>query len=1311
MTKYNKTGLQSIINSNFADNNSGDITAQKLRQTSIDITDSVGFTLASEGKTVFIPFGSGIEVVPGALMSASLTEVTHPADSTSGSGVITLNCIITAGNGLDIASNGQITPDLLSSGGLTINSNKIAMDINNLSVDSNAGNLSDSIAISDASSSNDTKKITLSELVTLISALPSASGSLLQSDIDANTANIATNTSNISDRVTNASGLVLRADIDVNTADIAALSFTTLASGLVLRADIDANISSIGSNLSSINTLDTNKFPNASGLVLRTDIDANTTSMAGKLSSASGLVLRADVDANTAGIATNTSDISSLESGKFPNASGLVLRADIDANTVAIATKLPSGSGALLQADIDANTAAISSLEAGSFSTASGNLVDANTASGVSMRTDIDVNTADIAALEASAFTTASGNLINANAATGVLLRADIDVNTAAIATKLPSASGTVLQADIDANTANIATNTSNISGKFPNASGLVLRTDVDASTSAIAGKQASLTFGISNTNAVKIDSASVADDEYARFTAAGLESRSTSEVLSDIGALSSASGNVLRLDVDVNTADIASLESSSFSVASGNLVDANTASGVIFRADIDANTSAIVGKQASLTFGISNTNAVKIDSASVADDEYARFTADGLESRSTSEVLSDIGALSSTSGNVLRADVDANTASIATNTSNISGKFPNASGLVLRIDVDANTAAIASLEAGSFTTASGNLVDANTASGVVFRADIDVNTSAIAGKQASLTFGISNTNAVKIDSASVADDEYARFTANGLESRSTSEVLSDIGAAASSASGTMTKFKIGTEEGGDKVDLFDGSGIHFANGSNITVSLTAGAGSGIVTIAAHSLQAQDAGLTSIAGLTTAADKMIYTTDADTYAVAGLTSAGRSLLDDASVGAMRTTLGLGTAATGDAGISEDNIPRFQAGVVDDDFLRVNGILIEGRSASEVLSDIGGQASLTFGISNTNAVKIDSASVADDEYARFTANGLESRSTSEVLSDIGAVSTASGNVLRVDVDANISAIAGKQASLTFGISNTNAVKIDSASVADDEYARFTANGLESRSTSEVLSDIGAAASSASGTMSKFKIGTAEGGGGVDLYDGSGIHFAAGSNVTIALTDTGDGSGIITIAATDTNTTYTKASFDLDHLFTLVDAAADTSENLGTFTGSTISDSVTIKAALQALETAVETKGVTAGSSSIVTVGTIGAGTWQGTAIATAYIADDAITGAKIALFDDSLAATTTHFLIADGTDYSSFALSGDVTCTNAGVVSIADDVVSSAELADACTAVTSFTAPLIEGSTSVQTPLIEYTDGDNAITIQ
>ena len=145
--------------------------------------------------------------------------------------------------------------------------------------------------------------------------------------------------------------------------------------------------------------------------------------------------------------------------------------------------------------------------------------------------------------------------------------------------------------------------------------------------TSAIQSRA----IGIADDNIVEIDHASVANNDYAKFTANGLEGRSYAEVLSDIGA------------------------------------------------------------QASLTFGISNTNDVKIDHASVAYNDYANFTANGLEGRSASEGLSDLSA------------------------------------------------------------------------------------------QAALTFGIANTNAVKIDHASVADDDYAKFTGNGVEGRSFAEVKTDL--------------------------------------------------------------------------------------------------------------------------------------------------------------------------------------------------------------------------------------------------------------------------------------------------------------------------------------------------------------------------------------------------------------------------------------------------------------------------------------------------------------------------------------------------
>lgn len=75
-----------------------------------------------------------------------------------------------------------------------------------------------------------------------------------------------------------------------------------------------------------------------------------------------------------------------------------------------------------------------------------------------------------------------------------------------------------------------------------------------------------------------------------------------------------------------------------------------------------------------------------------------------------------------------------------------------------------------------------------------------------IASKQDALTFGIANTNAVKIDAVDVADNDYAKFTANGLEGRSYAEVKQDLALEG-------TELKSTGEAGGTKFLREDGDG------------------------------------------------------------------------------------------------------------------------------------------------------------------------------------------------------------------------------------------------------------------------------------------------------------------------------------------------------------------------------------------------------------------------------------------------------------------------------------------------------------------
>ena len=65
-------------------------------------------------------------------------------------------------------------------------------------------------------------------------------------------------------------------------------------------------------------------------------------------------------------------------------------------------------------------------------------------------------------------------------------------------------------------------------------------------------------------------------------------------------------------------------------------------------------------------------------------------------------------------------------------------------------------------------------------------------------------------------------------------------------------------------------------------------------------------------------------------------------------LPDANIPDDITITGLSGTNSGDqtTGISDGNILECNANVADNDFLRIDGTEVEGRTASEVLSDIG-----------------------------------------------------------------------------------------------------------------------------------------------------------------------------------------------------------------------------------------------------------------------------------------------------------------------------------------------------------------------------
>ena len=118
----------------------------------------------------------------------------------------------------------------------------------------------------------------------------------------------------------------------------------------------------------------------------------------------------------------------------------------------------------------------------------------------------------------------------------------------------------------------------------------------------------------------------------------------------------------------------------------------------------------------------------------------------------------------------------------------------------------------------------------------------------------------------------------------------------------------------------------------------------------------------------------------------------------------------------GTAITATAtlstGISNNNVPKFTTGVADDDFLRVAGTAIEGRSAAEVLSDIAaapaaGSANIvTTGALNSGSITSGFGAI-DNGSSAITTTGTVSAGALDISGNIDVDGTT--NLDAVDID--------------------------------------------------------------------------------------------------------------------------------------------------------------------------------------------------------------------------------------------------------------------------------------------------------------
>lgn len=431
-------------------------------------------------------------------------------------------------------------------------------------------------------------------------------------------------------------------------------------------------------------------------------------------------------------------------------------------------------------------------------------------------------------------------------------------------------------------------------------------------------------------------------------------------------------------------------------------------------------------------------------------------------------------------------------------------------------------------------------------------------------------------------------------------------------------------------------------------------------------------VQAYDPALLSIAGLTTTANQLIYTTASDTYATSTLTSAGRDLLDDADATAQRSTLGLGTLAIQNGTFTGTHSGNTTGTNTGDQIITLSGD-VSGTGGSGFTATIAANAITTAKVNDAaiTYAKIQNVSATDRLLGRSTASG----GTIEEI-----VCTAAGRALLDDADA-----ASQRTTLglgTMAVQAASAVAITGGSVVVSGLTSTVSslgtvsitNGSATLSglTSSV-SSLGTATITGGSITGITDLAVADGGTGASTAANArtNLGLAIGTDVqaydaglqSIASLTTASGQFIYTTAsdtyATSTITTAGRALLD----------DADASAQRATLGLDTI--------ATQAASSVAITGGSIAGITDLAIAD-------GGTGASTAANARTNLGLGTLSTQSGTFSGTSSGTNTGDQT----IALTGDVTGTGTGTfaATIANDAVTGAKLADSSATVVSGNAP-------------------------